>query len=345
VKKLLNTLFVMTQGSYLAKEGESLLVRVDGETKGRFPVHNLGGVVCFGNVLCSPFLLGHCAEKDVTVSMLTENGRFLCRVTGPVSGNVLLRREQYRRADSPEVSAVLARFFLLAKIANCRAVLRRALRDRPEAPGSLSLQDTCTRLESALCRLRSAEVLDLDTLRGIEGDAAHAYFAVFTKLILVSEPAFCFRERTRRPPADPVNALLSFLYTLLAHDVRGALESVGLDPAVGFLHRDRPGRPSMALDLMEELRPVIADRLALALINRGQLKPKHFQFQTGGAVMMNEEGRKIVLKAYQERKQEEMQHPYLREKIKFGLVPYAQALLFARYLRDDMDGYPPLLWR
>ncbi len=345
MKKLLNTLFVLTQGSYLAKEGESLLVRVEGKTKGRFPVHNLGGVVCFGNVLCSPFLLGHCAENGVAVSMLTENGRFLCRVTGAVAGNVLLRREQYRRADCPLASAMIARHFLLAKIANCRHTVKRALRDRPEASDNSLLQDAGKHLEAALCRLRSPEKFDLDALRGLEGDAAHVYFSVFPNLIVTDDPAFAFSGRNRRPPVDPVNALLSFLYTLLAHDVRGASESVGLDPAVGFLHRDRPGRPSLALDLMEELRPVVADRLVLALINRGQLKPKHFQFQTGGAVWMNEEGRKVVLKAYQERKQEEIQHPYLHEKIKFGLVPYVQALLMTRHLRGDLEGYPPFLWR
>ncbi len=345
MKKLLNTLFVMTQGSYLAKEGESLLVRVEGETKGRFPVHNLAGVICFGNVLCSPFLLGHCVKNDIEVSMLTENGRFLCRVTGPVSGNVLLRREQYRWADNPEKSAEVARAVLIAKIANCRTVLQRSLRDRPDAGGNEALQNACKRLADALQRLRSDETLDLDSLRGIEGDSGHAYFANFANLITSTDDAFSFHERTRRPPTDPVNALLSFLYTILAHDVRGALESVGLDPAVGFLHRDRPGRPSLALDMMEELRPVVADRLALSLINRAQLKPQNFQIQTGGAVVLDEKGRKIVLRAYQERKQEEIRHPFLDEKIKFGLIPYTQALLLARFIRGDLDGYPPYIWR
>mgnify|MGYP002641824836 CR=1 FL=1 len=342
MKKLLNTLFVTTQGAYLAKEGECILVRIDGESKARFPVHNLGGVVCFGNVLCSPFLLGHCADNGVAVSMLTENGRFLARVVGGAPGNVLLRREQYRRADCPDGSAAIARNILLGKIGNCRTVLQRSRRDRPDAT-SPEMDSAINHLAGSLKRVRTAT--DLETIRGMEGDAARTYFAMFDELITVATPDFVFERRTRRPPRNAVNALLSFLYTILLHDIQGALESVGLDVQVGYLHRDRPGRPGLALDLMEELRPVLADRLAVSLINRGQLKPKNFDNDPGGATMMNEDGRKAVLKAYQERKHDEITHPFLRESVPIGLVPHVQALLFARLLRGDLDGYPPFLWR
>lgn len=342
MKKLLNTLFVSTQGAYLAKEGECVLVRVDGETKGRFPIHNLGGVVCFGNVMCSPFLLGHCAENGVAVSMLTENGRFLARVVGEASGNVLLRREQYCRATSPGESADIARNVLLGKIGNCRTVLQRVRRDRGgDATGALG--GAIDHLGRSLDRGRREA--DLDSIRGIEGDAARVYFGVFDEMITAGAADFVFEKRTRRPPRNPVNALLSFLYTLLLHDIRGALESVGLDVQVGYLHRDRPGRPGLALDLMEELRPVLADRLALGLINRGQLKPKNFARDPGGAVLLDDDGRRTVLKAYQERKRDEITHPFIGERTAMGLVPHVQAMLMARFLRGDLDGYPPFLWK
>jgi CRISP-associated protein Cas1 len=342
MKKLLNTLFVTTQGAYLAKEGECVLVRVENETKLRLPVHTLGGIVCFGNVLCSPFLMGHCAENDVAVSFLTENGRFLAKVQGPVSGNVLLRKEQYRRSDDPQASAAIARAILAGKIANCRTVLLRATRDHGEKIENSKVRDSLERLTTALRQLKRMH--DLERLRGIEGESGHAYFCSFEHLI-TSQNGFVFKGRNRRPPLDEVNCLLSFLYTLLVHDIRSALESVGLDPQVGFLHRDRPGRPSLALDLMEEFRPVIADRLALSLINLVQLKRKDFCRKETGAVLMEDDARKTLLVAYQKRKQDEIMHPFLKEKVRVGLLFHVQALLLARHLRGDLDGYPPFVWR
>ncbi|MDI6776206.1 MAG: type I-C CRISPR-associated endonuclease Cas1c [Syntrophales bacterium] len=343
MKKLLNTLFVTTQGAYLAKEGETIVVKVEKEIRLRLPVHTIGGIVCFGNVACSPFLMGFCAEKGVGISFLTEHGRFMARVQGPVSGNVLLRREQYRRADDPQVSADVARSVLTGKIANSRKVLQRALRDHADKLAADQVGFAIKRLNNYLELLNQDQ--SLNALRGCEGDAAHIYFNVFDHLIVAQKEAFSFQERNRRPPLDNVNALLSFIYALLVHDVRSALETVGLDPAVGFLHRDRPGRPSLALDLMEEFRPFLADRLVLSLINLRQVQGKGFNKTDSGAVMMTDDTRKTVLIAYQERKQEEIQHPFLDEKVSIGLLFHMQALLMARYLRGDLDGYPPFIWK
>ncbi|OGQ87098.1 MAG: subtype I-C CRISPR-associated endonuclease Cas1 [Deltaproteobacteria bacterium RIFOXYD12_FULL_56_24] len=343
MKKLLNTLYVTTQGAYLAREGETVLVRVEKETRLQVPVHTLSGIVCFGQVSCSPFLLGLCAERGVGVSLLTENGRFLARVQGPVSGNVLLRRQQYRWADDGDRSADLSRSFLIGKIANSRTVLQRALRDHREKPGGEDLEGASVRLRFSLEQLPRAA--SLDTLRGIEGDAAGTYFGVFNHLITAQKEDFLFHERSRRPPLDKVNCLLSFVYTLVMHDIRSALESVGLDPAVGFLHRDRPGRASLALDLMEEFRPVLADRLVLSLINLGVMKKSGFRQAETGGVTMDADTRKALLVAYQKRKQEEINHPFLNEKIEIGLLPFAQALLLARHVRGDLDGYPPFIWK
>lgn len=343
MKQLLNTLYVTSQGAYLAKERETVLVKQDGETRIQVPVHTLGGIVCFGPVGCSPALLGLCAERGVAVSFLTERGRFLARVTGPVSGNVLLRREQYRRADDLAAAAGLARCIVAAKIANSRNVLLRSLRDHPECAGAEQLNAAAERLADAQRRL--ADPASLDSVRGCEGDAGQVYFSIFDHLIVAQKDGFRFERRSRRPPLDAVNALLSFLYTLLVHDVTAALEGVGLDPAVGFLHRDRPGRPGLALDLMEELRSAVADRLALSLINRQQVKPEGFIVSESGAVTMDDATRKEVLVAYQKRKQEEVQHPFLQEKVAIGLIPHVQALLFARHLRGDLDGYPPMIWK
>lgn len=343
MKKHLNTLFVTTQGAYLAKEGETVVVKVEQAVRLRIPVHTIGGIVCFGNVGCSPFLMGFCAENGVGISFLSERGRFLARVQGPVSGNVLLRREQYRKADDPGFSAGMARAVLIGKIANCRTVLQRALRDHSEKLEAGQIADTVKRLNNHLELLNRNQPLDV--LRGLEGDAAHIYFNVFDHLIVSQKEAFSFHERNRRPPLDNVNCLLSFIYTLLAHDIRSALETVGLDPAVGFLHRDRPGRPSLALDLMEEFRPFLADRLALSLINLRQVQDKGFIKTDTGAVLMNDDTRKTLLVAYQERKQEEIYHPFLDEKVTIGILFHIQALLLARYLRGDLDGYPPFIWK
>jgi len=343
MKKHLNTLFVTTQGAYLSKEGETTVVKVDGEIRLRVPVHTIAGIVCFGNVSCSPYLMGFCAENNVAISFLTEHGRFLARVQGPVSGNVLLRREQYRKADDLKFSSEMTKFILTGKITNCRTVLQRALRDHASKIDEQEVRSVVMRLS------RLVESLDqeqsLDVLRGIEGDAAHIYFSVFDHLIVAQKENFRFDERNRRPPLDNVNCLLSFIYTLLMHDVRSALESVGLDPAVGFLHRDRPGRPGLALDLMEEFRPFVGDRLALSLINLQQVQDKAFNKMDSGAVVMSDDARKKVLVAYQERKQEEILHPFLDEKVTIGMLFHVQALLMARYLRGDMDGYPPFIWK
>lgn len=343
MRKLLNTLYVTTQGAYLNKEGETLAVNVEREVRLRVPIHTLAGVVCFGNVMLSPFLMGFCAERGVRISFLTEYGKFLARIEGPVSGNVLLRREQYRWSDDHEMSAGIARAVVTAKVANSRVVLLRLLRDHPEVSGSVEVKAASNSLERSLSELQ--RIGTLDGIRGIEGDSARHYFAVFDHLIVAQKEDFFFRERSRRPPLDTMNALLSFLYTLLAHDVRSALETVGLDPAVGFLHRDRPGRPSLALDLMEELRPVLADRLALSLVNRQQINGKGFKATETGAVVMDDATRKELLIAYQKRKQEELLHPFINEKVAIGLLPFIQAMLLSRYVRGDLDGYPPFFWK
>ena len=343
MKHLLNSLYVTTQGAYLARDGETVAVRVERETRLRVPVHTLGGIVCFGQVSCSPPLMHLCAERGVKISFLSEYGKFWSRVEGPVSGNVLLRRQQYRWSDDGDKSAEIARAVVISKIANQRTVLQRGLRDHPEMTGNREMKSATDYLERQLSTLR--EPVPIESVRGVEGDAARCYFSVFDHLIVSQKDAFFFRERNRRPPLDNMNALLSFLYTLLVHDVRSALETVGLDPAVGFLHRDRPGRPSLALDLMEELRPLLADRLALSLVNRQQIKGKGFKTTETGAVVMDDDTRKEVLVAYQKKKQEKLQHPFINEKIALGLLPHVQALLFSRFIRGDLDGYPPYFWK
>jgi len=343
MKRHLNTLFVTTQGAYLCKEGETILVKVEQETRLRVPVHTLGGIVCFGQVTCSSFLMGFCAEHHVAISFLSEYGRFLAKVQGPVSGNVLLRREQYRRADDLPACARVTRSILTAKFINGRTVLQRALRDHGDKLADEDVARASRRIKGSLDKLSAEKTLD--GLRGLEGDAAHSYFEAFDHLITAQKNHFVFKGRNRRPPLDNVNCLLSFVYTLLMHDIRSSLETVGLDPAVGFLHRDRPGRPGLALDLMEEFRPVIADRVALSLINLVRVKDKGFRKSEGGAVLMDDDTRKEVLVAYQTRKQDEIMHPFLKEKVTVGLLFHIQALLMARYLRGDLDGYPSFIWR
>jgi len=343
MKKHLNTLFVTTQGAYLAKEGETVAVKVEGKTRLQLPVHTLDGIVCFGRVSCSPFLMGFCAERDVAISHLTENGRFLARVTGPVSGNVLLRRAQYRWADDDRRTAEIAGALLAGKINNCRTVLQRALRDHGDKIADDEVKGASTRLSQILAHLRTDMVLD--RLRGFEGEAAKVYFGAFDHRITGQKEVFFFTDRSRRPPLDRVNCLLSFLYTLLMHDVRSALESVGLDPAVGFLHRDRPGRAGLALDLMEEFRPFVADRLVLSLINLQRVKPGDFKIMESGAVVMDDDARKTLLVAYQKRKQDVITHPFTKEKMPLGLLFHTQAILLARFIRGDLDGYPVFCWR
>jgi CRISPR-associated protein Cas1 len=341
MRRLLNTLYVSTQGAYLRKEGETVVIEVEKEIRLRLPLLNLGGIVCFGNVLCSPFLLGACAEAGIALSFLTEHGRHLADVVGAPSGNVLLRRAQYRRADDPAASAALARAFIAGKIANARHVLRRAAREG--ATDAASIEAVADTLGHRLRALTAAD--NLDTLRGLEGESAAQYFSVFSHLITQQRDAFTFGDRNRRPPLDRVNALLSYLYTLLRFDAAGALTAHGLDPAVGFLHRDRPGRAGLALDLIEEFRAPLADRIALTLINRQQIQPQHFRTTETGAVLFTDDGRKEILTAWQKRKQEEIEHPFLGEKIPIGLLLHSQALLLARHLRGDLDAYPPFEWR
>ncbi|HOR91453.1 MAG TPA: type I-C CRISPR-associated endonuclease Cas1c [Rectinema sp.] len=343
MRKLLNTLYVTSQGSYIHKEGETIIVEREQQKILQLPVHTLGGIVCFGNVLCSPFLLGFCAEHDISISFLTEHGSFLASVQGPVSGNVLLRREQYRIADNPDKTAKIAANIVTGKLANSRLVMNRAIRDHSDKIDVTAIRSASTSIDRLIDAL--PHTVDSDEIRGIEGMAASEYFAVFNQLIVDQKEDFVFNERNRRPPLDPVNALLSFVYTLLVHDVRSALETVGLDPAVGFLHRDRPGRPGLALDLMEEFRPVIADRLVLSLINRRQVAANGFKKAESGAVIMDDSTRKTVLIEYQNRKQDEIFHPYIEEKIPLGLLFFVQANLMARFIRGDIDGYPPFFWR
>ena len=342
----LNTLYVSTENAWLRKDGENVVVRIEGAERGRAPLHLLGGIVCFGAVGVSPALMGHCAELGVRISFMGRNGRFLARVEGPVSGNVLLRRAQYRIADDPEASMALIRNLVAGKISNQRTVLRRALRDHAarmtdETRGRL--EETGRRLKDVIRRTVRPD--SANALRGLEGEAARLYYGTFGDLVRREDTVFAFSRRSRRPPLDPMNALLSFLYALLANDCRSALETTGLDPAVGFLHRERPGRPSLALDLMEELRPVVADRVALSLVNRRQLGAADFDTAVSGAVSLSDEARKTVLSTYQERKRTELMHPFLKDKTTLGLTPFIQATLLARRLRGDLDGYPPFVWR
>jgi CRISPR-associated protein Cas1 len=339
----MNVLYVMTQGASVLKEGETLVVRVEQEQRLRVPVHTLAAVVTFGRVWCSPPMLGFCAERGVSVAFLTEQGRFLARVEGGASGNVVLRRTQYRLADSDETTARIARSVVIGKIANSRTVLLRAGRDAAAGPRQAALVGAADHLARILDGLRDG--LPLDVVRGHEGDAARKYFDVFDTLVLREEEEFRFRGRSRRPPLDRVNAVLSFVYALLLSDVKAALESVGLDPQVGFLHRDRPGRSGLALDLMEEHRGWLADRLVLSLVNRKQLDPSDFRIEPTGGILLEDEARKKVLKAYQERKADEVQHPFLAEKMPIAVLLHMQARLFAKHLRGDIDAYPPFLWR
>lgn len=343
MRRLLNTLYVTMPDAYLACDGENVVIRVQDEIKFRVPVHNLESIICFGFAGASPKLMYLCAERGVALAFLNTYGKFMGRVTGGISGNVLLRRAQYRWVDDPTVSARLARRFIAAKITNSRALLHRLRRDHREAVDVPALDKAIGWLAGTVDRLEKAGTGDV--IRGVEGEAAQVYFSNFNQLILSQKEEFQMVNRNRRPPTDRINALLSFLYTLLAHDVTAALESVGLDPQVGFLHRERPGRPSLALDIMEELRPHFADRLAVTLINRKQITADGFVVKENGAVIMDEETRKEVLTAWQKRKQEEITHPYLEEKIPLGLVPYVQALLLARHIRGDIEDYPPFFWK
>lgn len=339
----LNTLFITTQGAYVAKEGQALAVRVERQVRMRIPLHNLGGVVCFGRVGCSPAALGACAAAGVAVTFLSMHGRFVARVSGFTPGNVLLRREQYRRADDAATSAAIARNVVRAKIANCRSVLVRAAREQAQDVGAEELRRGAARLSQSIDDAGRCD--DLDRLRGIEGEAARSYFAVFNHMIRGNDAGLRMTGRNRRPPLDPVNAMLSFLYAMLTHDARAACEAAGLDAAVGFLHRDRPGRPALALDLVEEFRAYLADRVALSLINRAQVRSEDFKVREGGGIEMSDDTRKIVITEYQKRKQDKTTHPFLNEEVTLGLLIHLQARLLARHLRGELDAYPAFLLR
>jgi CRISPR-associated protein Cas1 len=347
MKSLLNTLYITTEGPALRKDGETVVVEIDDQPKTRVPLHLLGSLVVFGGVHLTPALIRACATAGITIVLLDRAGRFQARIEGPVSGNVLLRKTQYVRSVSGDpVGLEIARSMVMGKLVNQRAVLNRALRDHTDTMGEADATAVANAGSHIAALLRSPvrACENLDALRGLEGDAARAYFGAFNALIRSPDPQIRFAGSSRRPPLDPVNAVLSFLYTLLVHDCRSALEAVGLDPAVGFLHRDRPGRPGLALDLMEELRPALADRLALSLFNRRQLRAGDFRSHDNGAVLLSDNARKTVLMAWQERKRDDRQHPFLGQSAPLGLVPHLQASLLARHLRGDMDGYPPWFW-
>lgn len=339
---LLNTLYVTTPEAYLRLEGETVCVMLKKEKRLQVPMHHLGGIVCFGEVMLSPALLGRCMTEGRSVVWLERGGRFQARVEGPVNGNILLRQAQFRAADDPARTIGLARYFLAGKLRNSRNVLLRGARDSKDDVERAVIVQNARLVAGHLRKLPYAP--DLDSLRGEEGISARIYFQSLRYLI--RQPArddFAFNARTRRPPTDRINAMLSFLYAVLLHDCRSALETVGLDPQLGFLHAPRPGRPALALDLLEEFRSVIADRLTLTLINRGQIQASHFDNRSGGAVLLNDHGRKVVITAYQQRKQELLNHPVLNHEIQIGLLPHIQARLLARYLRGDALVYVPYL--
>ncbi len=342
MKEHLNTLYVTTEGAYLSKDGATIAVKIDKQVRLRLPLHNLDGIVCFGRVGASPSLLAACAEGGVSVTFLNKYGKLQARVLGFTSGNVLLRRQQYRCSDSPEASHSIARSFILAKIANCRTNLQRSARDASDTARCDALRSAIDELKVRLLLAQTSH--DLDHLRGIEGEAASIYFGVFNEM-LVDGVTMRMNGRTRRPPADPINAMLSFFYTMLSHDIRSACEATGLDSQVGFLHRDRPGRPSLALDLMEEFRPMLVDRFVLTVINRRQVNASDFEEQPGGGIMMNLDTRRKLLKAWQERKSERVNHEFCDEQVTLGLFPHLQARLLARHLRGDLDAYPPCFWK
>ncbi len=343
MRQLLNTLFVTSEDVYLSLDGENVVANRDGEAVARYPLHTLQSIVSFSYSGASPALMGACAKREIGLAFCTPRGRFLARVSGQMQGNVLLRRTQYRVADDPSESCRVARMMILGKVYNARWSIERTRRDHAMRIDGERFAAVSQQLQGLLPQI-TAET-SLESLRGLEGAGATAYFSILDDMILQGKDTFFFRERSRRPPLDAFNAMLSFAYSLLAHDCASALETVGLDAYVGFLHRDRPGRESLALDLMEELRPCFADRFVLTMVNNRIIKPEDFDFRESGAVFLTDTGRKSFLQKWQERKRETITHPFLEEKLPWGLVPYVQSLLLARYLRGDLDDYPPFLWK
>ena len=343
MRRLLNTLFITTEDIYLSLEGENVVCSREKQEAARYPLHTLSGILSFSYAGASPALMGACAERDVSLAFCSPRGKFLARVCGGSSGNVLLRRKQYRTADDLLGSCRVARSMIFGKLYNARWSIERTRRDHGLRLDGEKLAEASETLKGLLPSV--ADEVELDRLRGLEGVGSAAYFSVLDEMSLQAKEVFFFQKRSRRPPLDPLNAMLSFAYSLLANDCASALESVGLDAYVGFLHRDRPGRASLALDLMEELRPCMADRFVLSLINNRVIRGQAFQWREGGAVLLTDEARRVFLKAWQERKRDTITHPYLGEKIPWGLVPYVQSLLLARYLREDLDASPPFLWK
>ncbi len=343
MKKLLNTLYILSEDVYLSLDGENVVANREKEVIARYPLHTLQSIVSFSYAGLSPALMGACVKRGVAVALCSPRGKFLARVCGGIDGNVLLRREQYRVADSEEQSCRIAKCMIFGKLYNSRRNIERTRRDHAVRVDESMLLQAAADIKALLPQALAASSLDF--LRGLEGNAAKSYFDVLDEMILNGKPTFSFSGRSRRPPLDPVNALLSFAYSILAHDCASALEAAGLDPYVGFLHRDRPGRTSLALDLMEELRPCMADRFVLTLINNRVVNEKDFIRQDSGAVLLTDDGRRKFFSAWQEKKREQLKHPYLEEKLQGGMIPYVQAQLLARLLRGDLDEYPPFLWK
>lgn len=343
MRKLLNTLYVTSENSYLGLDGENIVVYDDKKEIGRVPLHNLEGIVSFGYRGTSPALMGACADKNISLCYLTPQGKFLARVTGKVKGNVILREQQFSSTKDEKISLEIAKTCILGKVYNARGVLERASRDHPMQIDVEAVKHASLQLKSFLEYIEAAK--SMDQLRGYEGEAASIYFGVFDELILHQKKDFVFQGRNKRPPLDNVNAMLSFVYTLLTNQITSALETVGLDPYVGYMHTDRPGRASLSLDLIEELRAVMADRFVLSLINKKIVSGKNFTRKENGAVLMDADLRKKLLSEWQNKKKEIITHPYLKEKMEWGMVPYVQAMLLARFLRGDLDGYPVFLWK
>ncbi|WP_284141658.1 type I-C CRISPR-associated endonuclease Cas1c [Virgibacillus sp. LDC-1] len=343
MKQLLNVVYISQPDTYLALKGQNLNILQEGESVARVPLHNIEGICTFGHQGASPALMATCMEQNISVTFFTSSGRLRGRVIGMTNGNVSLRKIQYRISDCEDQCATIAKHMVIGKIYNCEQLLKRTIRDHALRVNVDVLENTITQLKNS--RQSALDCESLDELRGIEGNAASAYFSVFNNCILQQTNDFLFQTRNRRPPKDRVNALLSFAYSLLASEVAAALEGVGLDAYVGFLHRDRPGRMSLALDVMEELRPIVAERFVLKLINRKQIQANDFIVKENNAVLLKDDARRTFLQLWQEAKQEKITHPYLKEKIQWGLIPHVQALLLARYIRGDLDGYPPLLIR
>lgn len=343
MRKLLNTLYIMTESCYLTLDGENIVIQDEEKTLGRFPLHTLENIICFTYKGASPALMGACAERKIGMSFFSPRGKFLARVVGKEYGNVLLRKEQYRISDDDCRSLGYAKNMIIGKVFNSRWSIERTLRDHAYRVDTEKLKQISIVLYDTLPKIDNT--LGLDELRGVEGKAAEQYFSVFNDMVLNQKEDFEFKTRNRRPPLDNINAILSFAYTVLAGDCANALSSVGLDPYVGFMHGDRPGRTSLALDLMEELRPILADRFVLTLINTKSIRTVHFEKQKDDAVLLNDDGKKVFFNAWQNHKKETITHPYLKEKIEWGLVPYVQALLLARTIRGDVDEYPPFLWK